>query len=162
MQDFSGQNLNGRSFRGQNLTDANFSKADIRGANFSHAILKNANFTGVIGGLPRNWLIALILISHSLTVLSTLSSISIISVIRYSISNYFFESNLILITICMALFFISIVIAAQKYFLKDIVLITIIIIIICGIIFAISNSIFIEFKTKIIFLDLKKQLSIHL
>ena len=101
MQDFSGQNLNGRSFRGQNLTGANFSKADIRGANFSNAILKNANFSGVIAGLPRNWLVVLILISHSLTVLSTLSSISIISVIRYSISNDFFESNLMLLSIGM-------------------------------------------------------------
>ncbi|AFY58731.1 putative low-complexity protein [Rivularia sp. PCC 7116] len=152
LQDFSGQNLSGRSFRGQNLTGANFSNADIRGANFSNAILQNANFSGVIGGLPRNWLITLILISHSLTILFTLSSISIISVIRFSISNAFFESNLILITICMALFFASIVIAAKHNLLKTIALLAVIIIASCGIIFAISNSILTEFKTELVFL----------
>ena len=154
MQDFSGQNLNGRSFRGQNLTGANFSKADIRGANFSNAILKNANFSGVIAGLPRNWLFVLILISHSLTVLSTLSSISIISVIRYSISNYFFESNLIFISIGMAAFFASIIISAKQNRLGRIAFITAVMIAICGITFAISNSILMEFKTKIIFLTI--------
>ena len=154
MQDFSGQNLNGRSFRGQNLTGANFSKADIRGANFSNAILKNANFSGVIAGLPRNWLVVLILISHSLTVLSTLSSISIISVIRYSISNDFFESNLMLLSIGMGIFFVSIVIATKHNFLNTIAFITIMIIAGCGIIFAICNSILIEFRTKIVFISL--------
>ncbi|MCH4904217.1 hypothetical protein GSN00_07410 [Cylindrospermopsis raciborskii CHAB3438] len=38
-QDFSNQNLRGRSFKGQNLEGANFSHADIRGANFTD--LKN-------------------------------------------------------------------------------------------------------------------------
>ncbi|MBV6626778.1 MAG: pentapeptide repeat-containing protein [Rivularia sp. (in: Bacteria)] len=151
-QDFSGQNLRNRSFRGQNLIGANFSNTDIRGANFSNAILKDANFSNVLAGLPKNWLITLIVISHSFTILSTLSSISIISVIRFSISNIFFESNLILITICMTLFFASIVIAAKHNFLKSIILVTVIIIAICGITFAISNSILIEFKTNIVFL----------
>ncbi|MEL6165171.1 MAG: pentapeptide repeat-containing protein [Cyanobacteria bacterium J06628_3] len=95
MKDFSGRNLNSRSFRGQNLTGANFSQANIRGVDFSHAILKNANFSNVVGGLPRKWLITFILISHSLAILSTLSSIGFISVVRFSIGNDFFESNLI-------------------------------------------------------------------
>lgn len=154
MQDFSGQNLSGRSFRGQNLTGANFSKADIRGANFSNAILKNANFSNALGGLPTKCLIASILISHSLTILSTLSSISIISVIRYSISNVFFETNLIFISIGMAVFFASIIIAAKQNMLEHIAFITAAIVASCGITFAISNSILIEFKTKIVFLTI--------
>lgn len=51
-QDFSHQNLQGRSFQGQDLTGANFSNADIRGANFSNAILKDASFRYAIAGLP--------------------------------------------------------------------------------------------------------------
>ncbi|MEM6754961.1 MAG: pentapeptide repeat-containing protein, partial [Cyanobacteria bacterium P01_C01_bin.38] len=147
MIQFSGQNLQNRSFRGQNLTGANFSKADIRGANFSNTILKDANFSNAIGGLPTKWLVTLILVSHTLTILSTLSSIGIISILRFYLGGYFFESNLIFISLGMAVFFTSIVIAAKKQFLNTIVLITIIIIIICGITFAISNSVFIAFKT---------------
>jgi uncharacterized protein YjbI with pentapeptide repeats len=35
LQEFSCQNLLGRSFKGQNLTGVNFSGADIRGTDFS-------------------------------------------------------------------------------------------------------------------------------
>ncbi|MEH2195716.1 MAG: pentapeptide repeat-containing protein [Nostoc sp.] len=56
--DYSGQNLQGRSFKGQNLTGANFSKADIRGANFTNAILKDADFTGAKAGLQDYWVIS--------------------------------------------------------------------------------------------------------
>jgi hypothetical protein len=55
MQDFSGQNLQGRDFKRQDLTYANFVGADIRGANFSQAILHNADFTGVTAGLAPGW-----------------------------------------------------------------------------------------------------------
>lgn len=50
-QDFSHQNLQGRSFQGQDLTSANFSHADIRGADFSNAILKDASFRYATAGL---------------------------------------------------------------------------------------------------------------
>ena len=150
-QDFSGQNLQGRSFRGQNLVGANFSNADIRGANFSNAILKDANFSGVLGGLPKKWLITLIAVSHSLTILSALSSISIASALRAWMGNNVFESHLILITVCMTIFFASIVIAVKQYFFQKIVLITGIIIITCGIILAISHSILAFFKINIVF-----------
>ncbi len=69
-QDFSHQNLQGRSFKGQNLTGANFSHADIRGANFSNAILENANFSDVKAGLPTGAAIKLIIVSLFLAVLS--------------------------------------------------------------------------------------------
>ena len=36
-EDFSGQNLRGRSFKGRDLTGANFSGTDIRGATFLHS-----------------------------------------------------------------------------------------------------------------------------
>ncbi|MEL7245393.1 MAG: pentapeptide repeat-containing protein [Cyanobacteria bacterium J06573_2] len=152
MKDFSGRNLNSRSFRGQNLTGANFSRANIRGVDFSHAILKNANFSNVVGGLPRKWLITFILISHSLAILSTLSSIGFISVVRFSIGNDFFESNLIFISLGVALYFASIFIAAKRNFLKNIAFTTAIIIASCGITFAICNSILIEYKADIVLL----------
>jgi uncharacterized protein YjbI with pentapeptide repeats len=68
--DYSGQNLQGRSFKGQNLTGANFSSADIRGADFTNAILKDADFTGAKAGLQRHWVIKL------LTALLMLSALS--------------------------------------------------------------------------------------
>jgi Pentapeptide repeats (8 copies) len=61
MQDFSGQNLQGRDFKRQDLTCANFVGADIRGANFSQAILHNADFTGVTAGLAPGWRISAML-----------------------------------------------------------------------------------------------------
>ncbi|WP_414755292.1 pentapeptide repeat-containing protein [Anabaena sp. CCY 9910] len=44
LQDYSHQNLRGRSFKGQDLAGANFSYADIRGADFRGAKLAGANF----------------------------------------------------------------------------------------------------------------------
>ncbi|TBR56401.1 hypothetical protein B4U84_29840 [Westiellopsis prolifica IICB1] len=70
--DFSGQNLQGRSFRGQNLKGANFSGADIRGADFSKANLRGANFTSAKAGLQRRWAIFLVLVSWLLSALSGL------------------------------------------------------------------------------------------
>jgi len=52
-QDFSNQNLRGRSFQGQDLTNADFSYADLRGANFRGAILNGANFSYAKAGLKR-------------------------------------------------------------------------------------------------------------
>lgn len=66
-QDFSNQNLRGRSFKGQYLEGANFSRADIRGANFTNANLTGANFSDAQAGLQShqidNWRIKLYLLS---------------------------------------------------------------------------------------------------
>ncbi|WP_392530182.1 pentapeptide repeat-containing protein [Nostoc sp. C117] len=92
-QDFSGQNLRGRSFRGQNLEGANFSGADIRsadftganlrGANFScadirgtkfiKANLRGANFTEAKAGVKKSWLIVVLAVSLLLFGLSGFS-----------------------------------------------------------------------------------------
>jgi hypothetical protein len=66
-EDFSGQNLRGRSFKGQDLTGANFSYADIRGADFTNAILRNANFSYAKAGLKRFWAISLLIVSFILS-----------------------------------------------------------------------------------------------
>ena len=73
--DYSGQNLQERSFKGQNLTGANFSKADIRGANFTNAILKGADFSGATAGLQRRWVIGLLIVIFLLSALSGFSAI---------------------------------------------------------------------------------------
>ena len=62
-QDFSHQNLRGRSFKGQNLEGANFSHADIRGADFTNAYLKGANFSHATAGLQKRWVVILTCIS---------------------------------------------------------------------------------------------------
>jgi uncharacterized protein YjbI with pentapeptide repeats len=69
-EDFSGENLRGRSFKGQDLTCVNFSYADIRGADFSSAILREANFSHAIAGLQRRWAIGLVIFSLLLSVVS--------------------------------------------------------------------------------------------
>jgi uncharacterized protein YjbI with pentapeptide repeats len=65
---FSGKNLQGRSFRGQDLTNADFSSADIRGTDFSQAILTNANFSQANAGLPpiKRWQFAFLALLLSL------------------------------------------------------------------------------------------------
>jgi len=62
-EDFSNQNLRGRSFKGQNLEGANFSHADIRGANFTDACLQGANFSYAKAGLQKRWVAILTCIS---------------------------------------------------------------------------------------------------
>ncbi len=69
-QDFSGQNLQGRSFKGQDLTGINFSDADIRGADFTNAILRGASFRGAKAGLQGYWVLNLVI---ALLMLSALS-----------------------------------------------------------------------------------------
>jgi MFS family permease len=44
-ENFSGQNLRGRSFEGAQLDSADFTQSDVRGADFSRASLVGANFT---------------------------------------------------------------------------------------------------------------------
>lgn len=79
-QDFSGQNLQGRSFQGQDFAGANFSNADIWGANFSNAILRGANFSHVQGELRSPWLILLVGVSSLLVAAAVLASLA--SVVR--------------------------------------------------------------------------------
>ncbi len=74
-QDFSGQNLRGRSFKGQDLTGANFSRADIQGANFTNARLIGANFSHTQAGLQRLWVIGLLIVSFILSAISGFVSV---------------------------------------------------------------------------------------
>ena len=69
-QDFSNQNLRGRSFKGQNLEGANFSHADIRGANFTNAYLKGANFSHATAGLQKRWVAIITCILWIIAVIS--------------------------------------------------------------------------------------------
>ncbi|MBE8991994.1 pentapeptide repeat-containing protein [Nostoc sp. LEGE 12450] len=69
-QDFSYQNLRGRSFKGENLVGANFSSADIRGADFSSANLRGADFRHAQAGLQGQWAIFLVLVSCLLSGIS--------------------------------------------------------------------------------------------
>ncbi len=62
-QNFSRQNLRGRSFRGQNLEGADFSYADLKGTNFTGANLQRVNFTGAKAGLQRYWALCLVMLS---------------------------------------------------------------------------------------------------
>ncbi len=62
-QDFSRQNLRGRSFKGKNLEGANFSYADIRSADFTGANLKGANFSHAQAGLQKRWTSFLVCVS---------------------------------------------------------------------------------------------------
>ena len=87
-QDYSGQNLRGRSFKGQNLEGVDFSYADIRSANFTGANLRGANFTGAKAGLQRRWVVFLVIISWLLSGLSGflfwINGSLILSMLHYS------------------------------------------------------------------------------
>ena len=88
-QDYSGQNLRGRSFRGKNLEGADFSYADIRGANFTGTNLRGANFTKAKAGLQEQWIVFMLLISCFFS-----SSIGLTSALSgYSIFYFFLPSG---------------------------------------------------------------------
>jgi len=82
-QDFSGQNLRGRSFKGQNLEGVNFSGADIRSADFTGANLRNANFSHATAGLQRRWATFLLIVSWLLAGISGCILISIGVLLAY-------------------------------------------------------------------------------
>jgi uncharacterized protein YjbI with pentapeptide repeats len=69
-QDFSGQNLQGRSFKGQNLEGANFSYANIQGTDFRNCNLRGANFSHAKAGLNYAWTIFLVISSFVVAVLT--------------------------------------------------------------------------------------------
>ncbi|MDZ8106701.1 MAG: pentapeptide repeat-containing protein [Nostoc sp. DedQUE12a] len=90
-QDFSRQNLRGRSFKGQNLAGANFSYTDIRGADFTGANLRGANFSYAKTGLQKRWFIRCLTLFICLLLSAILGSIYIAVVIT------------IIFTFCIAL-----------------------------------------------------------
>ena len=65
-EDYSGQNLRGRSFEGASLDSADFTDADLRGANFSHASLVGANFTDARMGVRT--IVGLVLLATAMAV----------------------------------------------------------------------------------------------
>jgi uncharacterized protein YjbI with pentapeptide repeats len=83
--DFSGQNLQGRSFKGQNLTGANFSNTDIRSTDFTNATLIGANFNSTKAGLQRRWTVGLMLCSLLLLIVSGLSATLVGTLAWYSL-----------------------------------------------------------------------------
>ncbi|MBU7584445.1 MAG: pentapeptide repeat-containing protein [Nostoc sp. TH1S01] len=85
-QDFSGQNLRGRSFKGQNLEGANFSGADIRSTDFTGANLTGANFSHAQAGLQKHWAIFLVCISWLLSGVAGFL-FSIVGALIYSLVN---------------------------------------------------------------------------
>jgi uncharacterized protein YjbI with pentapeptide repeats len=91
-QDFSHQNLRGRSFKGQNLAGANFSGADIRGADFSEANLRGANFSHAKAGLQpyqqKKLLLVVFVLSAVSGIISGIIGYSIIRIEYWSIQSF--------------------------------------------------------------------------
>ena len=73
-EDYSDQNLRGRSFEGELLNGADFSKSDLRGADFSQASLVGANFTDARMGIRP---IAAIVLLGAAIVVSIIAGLAI-------------------------------------------------------------------------------------
>ncbi|MCC5632521.1 pentapeptide repeat-containing protein [Nostoc sphaeroides CHAB 2801] len=74
-QDFSHQNLRGRSFKGQDLAEANFSYADIRSCDFRKTNLRQTKFIGAKAGVQKRWRIVQLIAALVLLVMSGLTCI---------------------------------------------------------------------------------------
>ncbi len=114
-QDFSGQNLRGRSFKGQNLAGANFSCADIRGADFSKANLRGANFSYAKAGLKYVWIIALVISSLFVAILTGLLSGNSGILVSSALSNEFIQKYTITPTIIIVLIIIVFFLGMIRY-----------------------------------------------
>ncbi|MFN6565255.1 MAG: pentapeptide repeat-containing protein [Nostoc sp. ChiSLP01] len=117
-QDFSHQNLRGRSFKGQDLALANFSYADIRGADFSGANLRGANFTGVRAGLHKWW------IAGFSTILVGIFILTFVVAFAFIQGGWFHPSNFLFNGIALVLFAIVCVTAIYRGIAAVIVVIT--------------------------------------
>ncbi|MBE8990205.1 pentapeptide repeat-containing protein [Nostoc sp. LEGE 12450] len=102
-QDFSRQNLRGRSFKGQDLAGVNFSGADIRSTDFTGANLIGANFSHAKAGLEKRWgiylPIALFLFVGLLGVFSYITNYLGLLIVKTPV----LESQIIACTTCILL-----------------------------------------------------------
>lgn len=64
------KNWQGISFKERDLTGVDFSHADIRGADFTNANLTNADFSYALAGLPRKWVIGVLIVAAILSGIS--------------------------------------------------------------------------------------------
>ncbi|MGL5065112.1 MAG: pentapeptide repeat-containing protein, partial [Microcoleus sp.] len=115
LQDFRGQNLQGRSFKNQNLANTDFSGADIRGADFTGANLAGANFKNAIAGLAPRQVLVVIIIAAALSAIGGAVCIFTADIIENSISIYSRESSFILnpIVLFLATVYLSFEIVRQ-------------------------------------------------
>jgi uncharacterized protein YjbI with pentapeptide repeats len=111
-QDFSNQNLRGRSFKDQHLEGANFSYADIRGADFTHAKLKGADFSYATAGLQKRFVVLLTCISCIIAGFSGFLSVFIVSLVT-AISYDNIQNYLLPLTGLMVIIILGIVIICQ-------------------------------------------------
>jgi len=112
--DYSGENLQGRSFEGKDLTGANFSKADIRGADFTNATLKDADFTGAKAGIQKCWVIGLLIVAFLVSAIIGFFSIIIGAVMTYYIFNLKNPENFIVGIFCLAIVTVFCLVTIRK------------------------------------------------
>ncbi|MCC5668422.1 pentapeptide repeat-containing protein [Nostoc sp. CHAB 5784] len=112
-QDFSGQNLRGRSFKRQNLEGANFSYADIRSADFTGANLKEADFSHAQAGLQRRWAIFLVCISWFLSVVSGFFSAYAGGIIALTFNSSSLEDQVTGLTVLIVVIVVFLIILRQ-------------------------------------------------
>lgn len=68
--EFSGKNLQGKSFSRMDLAEADFSASDLRGADFSYANLIGANFKGARTGIQKQHTVLVFLFAVLISILS--------------------------------------------------------------------------------------------